>query len=110
VLNDTLIVNGRQMRIIGVAPRGFEGTTFTLRPSVYVPITMHGYMEPGWEGFDDRRNYWTYVFARLRTDVTLAQAHTAINAVYRGIINDVEAPLQEGMSEKTLAQVKAPFL
>ncbi|MPY89718.1 MAG: FtsX-like permease family protein [Luteitalea sp.] len=110
VLNDTLVVNGRRMTIVGVAPRGFEGTTLGRRPEVYVPITMYGYMNPGWEGFDDRRSYWAMLFARLQPAVTLDQARTAVNAVYRGLIRDVEAPLQEGLSEKTLAQFKAKTL
>jgi hypothetical protein len=62
VLNDTLIVNGRTMTIVGVAPRGFEGTTLGTRHEVYVPITMRGSINPGWEdwkGFDNRRSYWT---------------------------------------------------
>lgn len=107
VLNDTLTVNGRRMTIVGVAPRGFEGTTLGTRPQVYVPITMRGYMNPGWKGFDDRRSYWAYLFARLAPGVTIAQARAAINVEYRGIINDVEAGLQEGMSDKTMARFRA---
>src|SRR5215475_12410836 len=38
VLNDTLIVNGQSMTIVGVAPEGFEGTTLGSMPQVYVPI------------------------------------------------------------------------
>lgn len=106
VLNDTLTVNGRRMTIVGVAPRGFEGTTLGTRPQIYVPITMRGYMSPGWEGFDNRRSYWAYLFARLAPGVTIEQARAAINVEYRGIVNEVEAPLQEGMSDKTMAQFR----
>ncbi|MPZ21777.1 MAG: FtsX-like permease family protein, partial [Luteitalea sp.] len=111
VLNDTLVVNGRRMTIVGVAPPGFEGTTAGRQPDVYVPITMQAYMIPYWaEWFNDRRSYWVILFGRLRPGVTLGQARTAINAVYRGLINEVEVPLQEGMSETTLAQFKAKTL
>src|SRR5262245_51207184 len=47
VLNDTLIVNGQSMTIIGVAPEGFDGTTLGSMPEVYVPITMAQLMQPG---------------------------------------------------------------
>jgi len=39
--------------------------------------------------------------------VSIEQARTAINVPYHAIINDVEAPLQSGMSEKTMARFKA---
>ena len=39
VLDRTIIVNGQSLTIIGVAARGFEGTTLGARPLVYVPLT-----------------------------------------------------------------------
>ena len=48
-----------------------------------------------------------YVFGRLKPGVTLAQLGPALNARYRAVVNDVEAPLQKGSSEKTLARFKA---
>src|SRR5690606_9493957 len=46
------------------------------------------------------------LFGRLKPGVSMEQAGTMINAVYRPIINDVEAPLQEGMSEATMARFR----
>ena len=107
VLNQTIVINGQAMTIVGVAPRGFEGTTLGTRPFVFVPISMRGLMSPGFDGFENRRSYWAYLFARLKPGVSIEQARTAINAAYRPIVNDVEAPLQEGMSEQTLARFRA---
>jgi predicted permease len=107
VINDTLSVNGQPMTIVGIAPRGFTGTTLGSQPQVYVPLTMRGLMQPGFRGFENRRSYWAYVFARLKPGVSIEQARAAINAPYRAIVNDVEVPLQQGMSEQTLAQFKA---
>lgn len=107
ILNQTIVVNGQSMTIVGVAPAGFESTTLGSRPQVYVPITMQGLMSPGFHGFEDRRNYWAYLFARLQPGVSMAQASTAINGIYHPIINDVEAPLQQGMSDNTMAQFRA---
>ena len=103
VLNDTLIVNGQALTIVGVAA-GFRGTTLGSDPQVYVPITLRGLMSPGFDGFDNRRSYWAYLFARLRPGVTLDQARAAINLPYRAIVSEVEAPLQEGMSDRTMAR------
>ena len=110
VLNQTLIVNGQRMTIVGVAPRGFNGTTLGTEPDVFVPITMRELMVPGWKGFDNRRSYWAYLFARLKPGVTIEQARAAMNGVYRPIVNDVEAPLQKGMSDQTMARFKAKTL
>jgi putative ABC transport system permease protein len=107
VLNDTIIVNGQALTIVGVAPRGFAGTTLGSAPKVYVPLTMRALMTPGWKGFDNRQSYWAYLFARLKPGITIEQARASLNGLYRPIINDVEAPLQKGMSDQTLARFKA---
>jgi predicted permease len=107
VLNDAITVNGQSLTIIGVAPRGFTGTTLGSDPAVFVPITLRGFMEPGFKGFDDRRSYWAYVFARLKPGVSMEQAQAAINGPYKAIINDVEAPLQTGMSDQTMKRFRA---
>jgi predicted permease len=114
VLNETLIVNGQPLTIVGVAARGFEGTSLGSRPQVYVPLTMRALMQPGFvrptpagNGFENRRSYWAYVFARLKPGVTIEQARTAINVPYRAILSDVEAPLQQGMSDQTMERFKA---
>jgi len=116
VLNQALIVNGQPMTIVGVAPRGFDGTTQGLKPEVFVPITMRELMEPfmvspGPPGtsstFDNRRSYWAYLFARLKPGVSLEQARAAINVPYRATLNDVEAPLQKGMSDQTMKRFRA---
>ena len=67
---------------------------------------MRGLMQPGFRGFDNRRSYWAYLFARLKPGVSIEQATTAINLPYAAIVNDVEAPLQTGMSEQTMARFK----
>ena len=109
ILGQSLIVNGQPLTIIGVAPRGFEGTTLGARPSVFVPLTMRGQMEQAFRdaGLENRRAYWAYLFARLKPGVSIDQARVAINGPYRAIINDVEAPLQQGLSDQTMARFRA---
>jgi predicted permease len=112
ILNETLIVNGHALTIVGVAPRDFYGTSLGSRPHVFVPLTMRGLMQPDFvrpasNGFENRRNYWAYLFARLQPGVSIEQATTGINVPYAAIINDVEAPLQQGMSEQTMARFRA---
>jgi putative ABC transport system permease protein len=107
VIGKTLKVNGQSMTIIGVAPKGFEGTTLGAIPAVYVPLTMRGAMANGWNGFENRTWYWAYLFGRLKPGVSREQARASLNAVYKPIINDVEAPLQKGMSDATMKRFRA---
>jgi predicted permease len=107
VLNSVITINGKQMTIIGVAPRGFDGTTLGARPKVFVPLSMRAEMSPGFSGMDNRRNYWVYLFARLEPGASIESASSALNSIYRNIINDVEAPLQQGMSDQTMEQFRS---
>ena len=107
ILNQSIIINGHPMTIVGVAPRGFEGTTIGSEPDVFVPISMRGQMSPGFTGFENRLSYWAYLFARLKPGVTIEQADTEINATYSAILDQVEAPLQGGMSAQTLERFRA---
>ena len=110
VLNGTIVVNGRTMTVVGVAPRGFHGTTLGATPDVFVPLTMRGAVEPGFDAFENRRSYWAYVFGRLRPGVTVDEASAAMNTIYTGIVNEVEVPLNDGLSEDGLARFKAKAL
>ena len=110
VINQAMTVNGQRLTIVGVAPPRFEGTTLGATPDVFVPITLRGTMQPGFNGFANRRSYWAYLFARLRPGVTLEQAQLAMAGPYRGIINDVEAPLQRGWSDQRMKEFRARTL
>ncbi|HAK57039.1 MAG TPA: multidrug ABC transporter substrate-binding protein [Acidobacteria bacterium] len=104
ILNEPLTINGQLLTIVGVAPRGFDGTTLGSTPEVFVPITMRGLLSARFDGFENRRNYWIYLFARLRPEASIDQALAAINVPYAAILGDVEAALQENMSDQTMAR------
>lgn len=108
VVGSTLIVNGRTMEIIGVTPREFTGATVGSRPAVYVPLAMRGaFSSVPFNGFENRRQYWLYVFGRLKPGTTMEQAAAGLNAVYRPILTEVEGPLQQGMSDATMERFLA---
>jgi predicted permease len=107
VLNQTITVNGYPLTIIGVAQAGFHGTTLQHRPELFVPVTMQSALNAGQGSFESRRNYWLYLFARLKPGIQPAQARERLNTLYHAIINETEVPLQEGMSEETLARFRA---
>jgi predicted permease len=109
VVGKPITINGKPFTIIGVAPEHFEGTTVGVRPMVYLPITMRGEVQR-FTRWEDRRNYWIYLFARLKPGVSMAAAEASANAVYHPIITDVEVPLQKEMSEATMERFKAKEL
>jgi predicted permease len=106
VVNDRLLVNGQPFTIVGVAPAGFDGTTIGSRPAVFVPISFAEQMEPGRKLIENRRAYWIYLFARLKPDIDITGASAAINQPYRSIVENIEVPLQKGMSGPTLERFR----
>ncbi|HEX7019625.1 MAG TPA: ABC transporter permease, partial [Gemmatimonadaceae bacterium] len=111
VVGKAILVNGKMFTIIGVAPRDFTGTTAGSRPMLFLPLTMRSVVQPGAgpisRTLENRRNYFLYLFGRLRPGVSLQQATAALNAAYHPIVTDVEAPLQQGMSAQTMARFRA---
>ena len=107
ILNKQVIVNGQSLTIVGVAPKGFDGTTIGMRPTVFVPITLRSVLDAGDTGWSLRTDYWAYLFARLRPGVTIEAARASLGTQYHAIINDVEAPLQRDMSPQTMARFRA---
>ena len=107
IIDEALMINGVAFTVVGVAPEGFRGTTLGTRPMVFVPITMMGRLVPGFDAFEDRQNYWTYLFGRLKPGISIAQAQAGIEPLYHGILSDIDAPLQVNMSEQTMARFVA---
>jgi predicted permease len=108
VVGQAIVVNGKPLTIVGVAAEGFHGTSRPASPEVFLPITFRWRDgNRGFPNFDDRRYYWVYLLARLKPGVSVEQAAAALEAPYRTLLTDVEAPLQTGMSEQALEQFRA---
>jgi putative ABC transport system permease protein len=58
VLNQTALINGHRMTIVGVGPAGFGSIDATANPQVYVPIMMKAQMTPAWNDLENRRSRW----------------------------------------------------
>ena len=107
VLGQIITLNGQQMVISGVAPKGFQGTTIGHERQIFAPMTMMHEMLADFRSFQDRKLYLIYLFARLKPGIEISQAATAITVQYQNILNEADAPLVEHMSEKTLERFKA---
>jgi predicted permease len=105
-IGQPLKVNGRAYTIVGVAPDGFDGITLGARPIVYVPMQSRVYVGT-YKGLETRRDYWVYVFGRRKPGVSVEATKAELDRVIGPILADVEAPLQRGMSDQTMARFKA---
>ena len=64
VLNQPLRVNGQMFTVVGIAPKGFTGTTLGSEPDIYVPLVFKPLLTPNWNGTDSWSDYWLYLIAR----------------------------------------------
>src|SRR5260221_470363 len=61
VLNKQLIVNGHSLTVVGVAPKGFDGTTIGMRPALFVPITLRSLLDANHNAWSLRTDYLAYL-------------------------------------------------
>ena len=101
-----LRLNGRAYTIVGVTPEGYEGHTLGARPVVYVPMQSRIWVGT-YNGLENRRDYWVYVFGRRKAGMSIDATKAELDRVIAPILADVEAPLQQGMSDQTMARFKA---
>ena len=105
-LGQLLRVNGRAYTIVGVAPEGFDGTTIGSRPLVYIPMQSRVYVGT-YKGLENRRDYWVYIFGRRKEGMSIEATKAGLDRVIAPLLADVEAPLQQSMSDQTMAKFKA---
>ncbi len=89
VLNRTMVLNGHNFTVIGVAGRGFEGIEPGAVTQLFVPITMKAWMTPngaGLEELNDRRSSWLQIVGRLKPGVTAQQAQASMQVLFHQII------------------------
>ncbi|HKQ93278.1 MAG TPA: ABC transporter permease [Blastocatellia bacterium] len=80
VIGKTVIVNGRNFTIIGVAPQGFYGSEIIYRPEIWFPTMMQEQVE-GWSALETRGNSTFFAQGRLKPGVTMPQAEAELKTV-----------------------------
>lgn len=108
VIGETLVVNGQPLEIAGVAPAGFRGFNPFTPVDIFAPIDLADSLvaSRSWR-LESRTNYWIYVFARLTEGVSPEAAEAILEPAYRRIVQDIEAPLQDDVSERFMAEFTA---
>jgi len=97
LLNQTVLVNGQPMVVIGIASPGFHGIMPGSVPDFYVPLAMKHAISPTFDGLEDRRTRWLNLIARLKPGYTMARAQAATDAAYRAIL-EAELPAMGRMA------------
>jgi ABC-type antimicrobial peptide transport system permease subunit len=123
VIGRILTVNGQALTIVGVAPARFTGTTFGVRPQVFVPLTLWFLLSDTPRGMAQSRTAFaiTGTFGRLQPDTGIEPASVAINSLHSAIIEEFEpnSSAGPGMQYRTIvlesgakgqrARVAGPF-
>jgi len=80
VVGKQALIDGQEVTIIGVAPKGFQGTNFALDFDGYVPLNMVPAADAS-ALWTDRTARSLVLMARLKSGVSLRQAQSSANVV-----------------------------
>jgi len=80
VVGKQALIDGQEATIIGVTPKGFQGTQFILNLDGYIPLNMQP-VQTAATFWTDRTGRGLAVLARLKPGVTVQQAQSSLNVV-----------------------------
>ena len=105
ILGKTLVVNGHDMTVIGIAQPGFDGVELGHSTKVFIPIMMKAQMTPFWDGMKDRRQRWVNAFGRLKLGVSVQQAKASLQPFMHSMLEmEVKEPAFRNASSYTKQQ------
>jgi predicted permease len=81
IAGKTVSLNGRSFTIIGVAPKGFNGTEVAYAPELFVPMMMAHEIEPGSDWLESRDSDNIFVVGRLKDGISTAQAEAKLLSI-----------------------------
>jgi predicted permease len=81
IVGQSILLNSHPFTIVGVAPRGFQGTTL-LRSDLWLPISMTAAAIPrSPSGLTERRPVWLVMGGRLKDGISIPQAQSEMTAI-----------------------------
>jgi predicted permease len=86
ILNQTILLNGHPMTIVGVAAPGYHGFDPGARVDVIVPTMMKKEMTPTWNALADRRVLWLQLVGRLKPGINARRAQVSLEPYYHGLL------------------------
>jgi predicted permease len=85
IVGKTLTLNRVPFTVIGVAAKGFTGTVLGGNPSMWVPLSMHDVVQPGFDWYETRRGLFLFAFGRLKPGVTVEQASANVKTIFASL-------------------------
>jgi macrolide transport system ATP-binding/permease protein len=84
IIGNPITLNGHQFTVIGVAPANFTAVDVGFAPDMWVPLSMHDWVNPaGQLWFEKRRALFLNVIGRLKPGVTISQAEAQLKTIAR---------------------------
>lgn len=100
IIGKQTLLDGEEAVIIGVAPKGFQGTQFAIDTEGYAPLNMMS----GAVGFwPDRMARNLSVMARLKAGATLSQAESSVNLIAQRLAEQYPAT-DKGVSLRVIPE------
>lgn len=94
VVGKNVLLNGQGFTVIGVAPRGFQGTFVLGGPDMWLPTGAHDQVLTGVlkDNYNDRRFLNFTAVGRLKPGVSVEQAHAELKTIGSQLESDYPAP------------------
>src|SRR5579884_1035086 len=93
LIGKTLVINGRNFTVAGVAQPGFDGMELGQVAKIFVPLHMKPLMTPNWDGLENRRQRWVNAYGRLKPGITRQQAQASLQPFMHSMLEmEVKEP------------------
>ncbi len=109
VIGGIIELNKHPYTVIGVAPPEFEGTHTSLRPDLWVPVSMVNQFRTSDDLLQARGDRWLIPVGRLRPGVTHTQAHADLNVLMQQIVRQFPDSHRGDNSITVYPMWEAPF-
>ncbi|HYL77964.1 MAG TPA: ABC transporter permease [Bryobacteraceae bacterium] len=90
IVGRKVLIGNHPMTVVGVAAAGFHGVDVGAVPAFWMPTSMYAgaNFDNGDEDLLNGHTRWLQILARLRPDVTLAQAQTGLQPWFKAWLQD----------------------
>lgn len=90
IVGRKVLIGSHPMTVVGVAAAGFRGVDVGAVPAFWIPTSMYAdaNLDTGDEDLLNGHTRWLQILARLRSDVTLAQAQTGLQPWFKAWLQD----------------------
>ena len=90
IVGRKVLIGSHPMTVVGVAAAGFRGVDVGAVPAFWIPTSMYAdaNLDTGDEDLLNGHTRWLQILARLRSDVTVAQAQTGLQPWFKAWLED----------------------